>query len=196
MQKDEHRAQRDALRHGYRQTVKDVRARASATGQRASAFLGRVSGVDLIRRTVHRYQDAQRLKAYRAQSRDLKDRQWQETHALEARAAVQTQEMGRKEGALGKVGQRELAAFMRDQRTKQRVHDRGEDGVMPSLEHLIKPEAGAKHDHEEADLLGAFEKAKSRAGPEPPDLFAAAAPKGGFAASQLSSKQPVFAYTA
>lgn len=177
VQQDRHRAQRDALRQGYRQEVKDVRAareRDRPTG--LAAFLGRVTGVEVIRRAVHRHQDGQRLKGYRAEASELKERQKQEARALEGRAAIQAHELARKESALGKVDQRELAAFMRDQRSAQRVLDRGEDGAMPSLEHLITPEIrrGAGQTHQQgADVLAAFDKAKSGGKEQPPDLLAA-----------------------
>jgi hypothetical protein len=62
---------------------------------------------------------------------------------------------------------------MCDQRTDQRIRDRGGEDAMPSLEHLVAVEA-AVEERRDADLLAAFGKAKSSSGPvEPPDLLAA-----------------------
>ncbi len=82
------------------------------------------------------------------------------------------QEVGRKEASLGKVEKRELAAFIRDQRTDQRIRDRGGEDVMPSLEHLVSVEEAVEVPRE-TDLIAAFGKAKSAGPPEPPDLLAA-----------------------
>lgn len=168
-----HTAARADLRRGYRQKVKDVRAereRNRPTG--LAAFLGRITGVDLIRRAVHRHQDRQRLKAYREERGELKARQERDARALDARLKVQAQDVVRKEAALAKVEKRELAAFMRDQRTDQRIRDRGGEDAMPSLEHLVAVEE-AVEERRDADLLAAFGKAKSSGPVEPPDLLAA-----------------------
>jgi hypothetical protein len=168
-----HSAARDDLRRGYRQKVKEVREeRERNRPVGLAAFLGRITGVDLIRRAVHRHQDRQRFKAYRAESRDLKTRQEQEARALEARLKVQAQEVARKDAALAKVEKRELAAFMRDRQREQRIRDRGGEAVMPSLEHLVAVEE-AVDDRRDADLLAAFGKAKGEGRHEPPDLLAA-----------------------
>jgi hypothetical protein len=172
-QQREHRAQRDALRRTYRQTVKETHAardRDRPTG--LAAFLGRVSGIEMIRKAVHRHQDAQRLKAYRADSRDLGARQAKETRALEGRQAIQAGETARKEAALAKVERRELAAFMRDQRTDQRIRDRGGEERMPSLVEIAGLKEAAR-DRAEPDVIAAFESARVPRSSEPPDLLAA-----------------------
>lgn len=160
-----HKAERDDQRRGHRQEVKDVRAardRNRPTG--LAAFLGRITGVDLVRRAIHRHQDRQRHKAYREERGEVKARQERDARALEVRLKIQAQEVARKEAALAKVDKRELAAFMRDQRTDQRIRDRGGEDVMPSLEHLVAVEEAVEV-RREVDLIAAFGKAKSK-GPE------------------------------
>ena len=133
-QQREHRGQRENLRNSHMQTVREVRAarrRDAPTG--LAAFLGRVSGVEFIRKSLHRYEDGKRLKVYREHRAELKTRHGEEAHSLDTRLKVQAQEAGRKAAGLEKVEQRELAAFMRDQRTDQRVRDRGGDDRLPSL---------------------------------------------------------------
>lgn len=117
VQHHEHRAQRDALRRTYRQTAKEIRAarvRDRPTG--LAAFLGRVSGVEMIRKAMHRHQDGQLLKTYRANSRNLGTRQEQELRALEGRQAIQAREPVRKEAAW-------LAAF---HKLRQEIHERSD----------------------------------------------------------------------
>jgi Relaxase/Mobilisation nuclease domain len=172
-QQQEHRAQRDAVRHSYRQTAREVRAmrdRDRPTG--LAAFLGKVCGIDLVRKAVHRHQDTQRLKTYRAETRDIKVQQQQEARALEVRLKLQSQDMTRKEAALTRVERRELSAFMRDQRTDQRVRDRGEDGAMPSLVHIAGLDDATEAERDR-DLLSAFEIARVGRQQEAPDLLAA-----------------------
>ncbi len=172
-QEQQHRAQRDTLRRSYRQVVKEIRAqrgRDRPTG--LAAFLGRVSGVELIRKAVQRHQDGQRLKAYRADSQALRARQGEETRALEARAKIQMQELVRQEAALAKVDQRELAAFMRDEKREQRIRDRGGDERIPSLAEVagVHQERDPRPPHE---LGAAFDQAQEPTSNDPPDLLAA-----------------------
>ena len=90
---------------------------------------------------------------------------------LDRRLKVQAQELERKDWALTRVERRELAAFMRDQKTEQRVRERGDEAVMPSLADI----AGLRRETRplrEIDLLSSFAGAQDRTN-EPPDLLAA-----------------------
>jgi hypothetical protein len=169
----EHRAERDALRRNYRETVKAVReARIRDRPTGLAAFLGRVTGVDLIRKALHRNQDMRRLRAYQASSHALKSRQEKERNALTLRQEIQRGEVERLGAALSRVERREIASYMRDRQTNQRIRNRGGDARMPSLEHMLGLEdtAEAKRD---IDLLAAFDAAKARGPQEAPDLLAA-----------------------
>lgn len=168
-----HRGERDALRHAHQQTVKNIRAmrdRNRPTG--LAAFLGRVSGVALVRKAIHRYDDAKRLAAYRVERAQLRDRQAKDAKGLDMRLKLQAEEVDRKQAALGKVEKRELIAFLRDQRAEQRVRDRDEDGAMPLLGG--PPVPGREREAEPPDLLVAFARANSeQPQSELPDLLAA-----------------------
>lgn len=166
-----HRAQREDLRTAHMQTLRDVRAarhRDRPTG--LAAFLGRVSGVALIRKTLHRYEDGKRLKVYREQRAELKTRHAGEARTLETRLNIQAQETGRKAAGLEKIERRELAAFMRDQRTDQRVRDRGGDDRLPSLAALHEERS---REAEAPDLLATFARAKQSPRTPMPDLMSA-----------------------
>ena len=153
-------------------TLRDVRAaryRDRPTG--LAAFLGRISGVELIRKTLHRYEDGKRLKVYREHRAELKTRHAGEVRTLETRLNIQAQETGRKAAGLEKVERRELAAFMRDQRTEQRVRDRGGDDTLPSLTAVL--DAGRNAEAPAPDLLSSFAKAKQSSRTSVPDLMSA-----------------------
>ncbi len=172
-QQTSHRAERDKLRTDHRQTMKAIRTeRYQNRSTGLGAFLGKLTGVTFIQHKVHRYQDAQRIKAYREQQVQLKTRQAEEQKTLDLRLRLQAQEVERKLKALDKVDQREQAALQRDQRTEQRIRSRGEDGAMPSLARLAGPKQASERGGD-TDLLSAFAGAKDRWQQEPPDLLAA-----------------------
>ena len=60
---------------------------------------------------------------------------------------------------------------MRDQRTGQRVRDRGDDDAMPSLTVLLEP--GRAGEAAAPDLLAAFAVARQSSRGDAPDLMAA-----------------------
>ena len=168
----EHRQQRETLRASYQQTrlaLRAARHRDRPSG--LPAFLGRVTGVEWVRKAVHRHQDAQRLRIFRAARGDLKARQQRELTTLDQRLRLQEGEVERKERALTRIDRRELAAFMRDQRKEQRVHARGGDAAMPSLAEALGIRREPKPSGE-IDLVSTFHRARDHTG-EAPDLFAA-----------------------
>lgn len=63
-----HRGQREDLRSSHRPATREVRtARQRNCPTGLAAFFGRVSGAELIRKTLHRYEDGKRLKAFQEQ---------------------------------------------------------------------------------------------------------------------------------
>jgi len=167
-----HKTERSAVRSAHRQHMEAVKAQRyenRATG--LAAFLGRVTGMALVRKAWHRRQDRQEIEAYRAQRAQVKARQAQESRALERHIALDAKELERQQSAMRRVERRELAAFLRDQRKEQRIRDRNGGQNMPSLHDLIKQvrdTAPKRH-----DLLGAFEQAKERRWFEVPNIASA-----------------------
>lgn len=95
-QQREHLGQRKNLRTAHIHAMREVRAarqRNRPTG--LAAFLGWVSGVELIRKALHRYEDGKRLKVCREHRAELKIRRGDEARTLDTRLAVQAQEAGR-----------------------------------------------------------------------------------------------------
>ena len=171
-QQHEQRARRDTVRAHYLKTVNDIRIeryRDRPTG--LAAFLGRVTGIEHIRKILHRRDDAKRLSAYGEVLKTLKARQALDVKALDAQLKAQTQEVSRKQVALEKIDKRELAAFMRDQRTAQRVRNRDGGDAMPSLTELVADQRNIETPT--PDLLSSFESARQQPPEEIPDLMSA-----------------------
>jgi hypothetical protein len=166
-----HRAERIKLRAEHLAKMKAVRLERYQNRPTGLAnFLGRVSGVNLVRQKLHRYQDAKRTREYLHQQAELKTRQAHEQKALSLRLKIQTQTIEQKAQSLEKIDRREMSALMRDLKRDQRVRDRDEDGVMPSL---VKMEGRIKEVEKPApDLLAEFEKAKQTPDTQVPDLIA------------------------
>jgi len=138
--------------------IRAERHRDAPTG--LAAFLGRISGIELIRKALHRYEDGKRLKVYREHRAELKIQHKNQAHALDLRLGLQAKEVGRKLAALEKVERRELASFMRHQRAEQRVRSRADDDGLPSLRDIAQLQRG---DHAQApDLLKTFVRTKAR----------------------------------
>ena len=137
-------------------------------------FLGRISGVNLIRKKLHHFQDAQRLKSYREKQRELKDKQRQEAEVVSLRLSLQTKELERKIKALNKVEKRELQSLHKEHKRDQRIEQRGKHNEMPSLEKIAGLEKSIVNVRDRApDLLSAFEEAQKDRPNEMPDLMKA-----------------------
>ena len=111
------------LRAAYLAAVRRIRierARRRPTG--LAAFLGRVSGVALIRKKLQRYRDRKRYEAFLAARRALRDRQEAQWAALVLSHQLQAFELERQERALAQVEQREResleTALMRERRER------------------------------------------------------------------------------
>jgi hypothetical protein len=98
-----------------------------------TAFLGRVSGVELLRKQIHKYQDRKRLQHYRDDRDNLKATQGQESKVLNRRHKMQTLDLQRKQRALEKVEKRELKSLEEALRREIRIQSRGGRDQMPSL---------------------------------------------------------------
>lgn len=167
-----HRAERDRLRADHvarMRGIRQVREERRSTG--LAAFLGKVSGVALIQRAVHRYRDAQETKAYLARSAALKVQQVREQKELAIRQRVQGAEIERRSQALASVDAREQRALERDLKRDARVRARGGEEAMPSLTEI----AGLEQSRERAipDVLAAFQRRANSGHRKVPDLLSA-----------------------
>ena len=169
-----HRDERTQLRTDHVARMREIRHERQANRPTGlAAFLGRITGVSLIQRTLHRRQDARKTAAHLEQRAALKVRQAEEQKVQDLRLKVQAQEIGRKVKALEKVDARELSALTRDQKRDARVRGRPDPQAMPSLVEIAGLEPAARERVDEPDLISAFAKARDFTGNRAPDLLEA-----------------------
>jgi hypothetical protein len=118
---------RGAFRLGYLQESRSIRtARAASRPKGLAAFLGRITGVELITTKIHQYRDAKRYEAFIAQKKELTERP--------RRQELQTLTMQRRQRALELVEQRELRSLEKTLLKDRRIEDRVRTSPEPSRE--------------------------------------------------------------
>jgi hypothetical protein len=133
---------RAVLRQGYLQETKRIRLdRAAHRPQGLAAFIGRITGVELITKKIQQYRDKTRYDAFLAQKRELTERQQLETSALARRLELEMLTMHRRVRALELVEQRELRSLETTLLKERRIEERKRTGrepspVEPSREHM------------------------------------------------------------
>jgi hypothetical protein len=122
--------ERAALRQSYLlegRRIKTERAAHRPTG--LAAFLGRITGVELITKKVQQYRDRTRYAAHVTHVRDLKERQQREAREFERRQALERLAMERRLKALELVEQRERKsleiALLKERRIAERERQEG-----------------------------------------------------------------------
>lgn len=103
-----------------------------------AGFLGRVSGVELLKKQLHKYQDRKRLQRYREEREALTISQTTEHKALTRRHEMQLLDVQRKVRALGKIEKREPKSLEESLRREARIQDRGSRDHLPSLAPVLK----------------------------------------------------------
>lgn len=117
-----------------------VRAeRAQHAPKGLAAFLGRITGVALITKKIHRFRDHRRFEAYLADKQQLAGRQRDERELLARRHELQGAYMERKVRALDQVEKRERKGLeqARTKGRRQRINERHEH--MPAFTLELKP---------------------------------------------------------
>ena len=117
--------------------VRERRARFQPTG--LAAFLGRVSGVNMIRKKLHQAQDRRRYAAFLAEKDAQSDAQRQEAELLTRRHESQALVIERKLRGLDKIDKRERQSLETSLTRQGRQKARGGDARMPSLALELKP---------------------------------------------------------
>jgi hypothetical protein len=102
--------------------IKAERAAHRPTG--LAAFLGRITGVELITKKVQQYRDRTRYAAHVTQVRDLKERQQREAREFERRQALELLAMERRLKALELIEQRERKSLEVALTKERRIEDR------------------------------------------------------------------------
>jgi hypothetical protein len=117
--------------------IRERRARFRPTG--LAAFLGRVSGVELIRKKLHKAQDRRRYAAFLAEKEALADAKRQQTELLTRRHESQALVIERKLRGLDKIDKRERQSLETSLTRQGRQKARGGNARMPSLALELKP---------------------------------------------------------
>lgn len=129
-QRDERRVLR-ATHEAQMQRIRRERDRNRPRG--LAAFLGRVTGVDLVRKKLHAWRDRQRAQAYLAERQALRERQAQERRDLAQRQGLQSRDVLRRLEALARVERREAKSLDETFQREENTAGRGADNRMPAL---------------------------------------------------------------
>lgn len=128
------RDERHTLRRAHTARMKTLRQQRSEFQMTGLAgFLGRVTGVNAIRRAVHRFQDSRVLDEQIAQRLALQAKQVDAKKSLAEAHARQLRALQRKAKALQKINNRELAALKRDGLKAKRIQAREGLRAMPPI---------------------------------------------------------------
>lgn len=162
----EQRAARDTQRGAYLVQVKVIKAeRIESWPKGLAAFLGRFSGVALIRKKLHQYQDRRRYQAYQHERDRRRERQDQQRRDLHRRHQMQGLELARKVRALDHIDKRELKSLEESLRAEQRIQARGGRDQMPALNLDLKPRGRKAVPHKAKDRhRSAFAQEMAQAG--------------------------------
>jgi hypothetical protein len=98
-----------------------------------AAFLGRISGVELLRGALHKYQDHKHTKAYLLERQELKQAQKEHQGELQRRHTLQALDLTRKEKTLHKIEIREMNSLGEEIKKEARIAARGGSEQMPAL---------------------------------------------------------------
>ncbi len=156
-----------ALRHGFLQESRRIKIERAANRPKGlAAFLGRITGVELITKKVQQYRDRTRYAAYVTQKRDLTQRQQREAREFDRRQALETLTMERRLRALKLIEQRERksleTALLKERRNEERDRtDRAPAPVEPIPNHTDVFNNAAK---KPIDLTAEFERASGSGG--------------------------------
>jgi hypothetical protein len=121
---------RAVLRQGYLQETRRIKTdRAANRPTGLAAFLGRITGVELIMKKVQLYRDRTRHAAHVTRLRDLTERQQREAKEFERRQLLERLAMERRLKALDLVEQRERKsleiALLKERRIEERERQEG-----------------------------------------------------------------------
>ena len=166
--------ERLAFRQGYLHESRRVRLdRAAHRPLGLAAFIGRITGVELITKKIHEYRDATRYKLFLAQKKQLAERQQRDAAALHRRQQLETLTVQRRLHALEQVEKRELRSLEMTLIKERRIEDRERTGPGPSLpEPVLTPD---KMPEKPIDVMAEFEKASAEPAPSHVDVFNRAA---------------------
>ena len=146
---------------------------APRTGRRSAAFLGRITGVELITKKIHSTATRPGTSFSSAAEKELAERQQREAAALERRQQLETLTMQRRLRALELVEKRELRSLETSLLKERRIEERERTGRVPSPpEPVLTPDEAPE---KPIDVTAEFEKASAEPAPTHMDEFNRAA---------------------
>lgn len=126
-----HNTAKSNLRSAYLAQGKWIKQKRYEARPRGLAeFLGRVSGINLLRKKVQRYHDKKRLREFLRKKYALKGQQEKGREALKQKQILQKRELERRDRALKQIEKREIKSLKTELARQQRIIDRS------GLEHL------------------------------------------------------------
>ena len=126
--------------------------------QGLAAFLGRVTGIELVRKKLHQYQDRKRHQTFLKEKVQLKEGQDRQRAELQRRHDIQALDLARKVRALDQIEKRELRSLEQSLFADQRIQARGGCEHMPPLSLAHDGEHG-KVVRADIDLTREFDRA-------------------------------------
>jgi len=161
---------RMAFRQGYLQESRRIKLdRAAHRPQGLAAFIGRVTGVELITKKIHQYRDATRYKLFLAQKKELAERQQREAAAFDRRQELERAKVDRRLRALEQLEKRELRSLETKLLKERRIEERERTGrEPPTPETVPTPDLTPE---KSIDVTAEFEKASAEPAPAHVDEF-------------------------
>lgn len=137
---EKHLAARGMLRQAYRAQERAIHHQREVHRPRGLAdFLGRITGVNLIRKKLHQLQDKVRYEHYQSQREDLKMQQRQDGGDLHRLQALQGLRMQGRISDFKKVVAKEKQAIEEMHKKESRISARAGGKDMPSLGQHMTP---------------------------------------------------------
>ena len=135
-----HLDERSTQRTAYLEESRAIRHERHESRPRGLAgFLARVSGVELARAKLHKYQDKKRYDAFCLEKQQLRDRQEAERQELQRRQEMQALDLERQCRALDQTEKREKRSLEMSFHKQQRIKTRAGHEHMPSLALELAP---------------------------------------------------------
>jgi hypothetical protein len=176
-----------AFRNGHLQESRRIKLdRAARRPQGLAAYIGRITGVELITKKIHQYRDATRYKLFLAQKRELAERQQRDAATFDRRLELERATIERRLRALVQLEKRELRSLETKLEKERRIEDRERtdrappapepvpphtDRVQKVPEKAIDPKATVRE--EAVDPALSYSDKFNRAAEKPVDLTAA-----------------------
>lgn len=132
--------QRVALRNKHTETLNALKRQRRKFRQNGlSSFLGKVTGISLIRKKLHKHQDRKVIRAYLVSKKDLAETHRSERDELVRLHEYQSLDINRRLKALDHVDKRELKTLQEARQREVRVFARGGQPQMPGLNLTLTP---------------------------------------------------------